>query len=80
MEKDVAEQINEIIGKMMCPKDFNCVESGFARLCKAKNLGDENLLVCLDPDLLDCVFTMSFGNSYYCQCPLRKYIKKKLRK
>jgi hypothetical protein len=78
MKETVAKRINELIGKMTCPKDFSCVESGFALLCKAKNFGDRRFLECLDPDPKNCVFSLTFENSKYCQCPLRRYIKMNL--
>lgn len=80
VEKEIAERIQKIIGKMKCPKEFACVESGFALLCKAKDIGDKNFLDCLDPEPKKCVFAVSFESTFYCQCPLRKYIKKNLHK
>ena len=79
MEKDHKRQIEEILGGMQCPKDFSCYKSGFENLCKAKDIGIESFLECLEKKPQDCKFSISFGNSYFCQCPLRVYLAKKLK-
>jgi len=71
-------QIEEIIGGMKCPRDFKCCEGGFANVCKAKDIGIESFLECLEENPQTCKFALSFGYSYLCQCPLRVYIAKKL--
>ncbi len=81
MDKETRKQIDEIIGEMQCPKGFRCADSGFERLCKAKTIGLERYLECCDDDPSHCKFSLTFGGSgYYCQCPLRVYISRKLRK
>jgi hypothetical protein len=80
MEKDYKREIEEIIGAMECPKDFLCYKSGLENLCKAKDIGVESLLECLEKEPQDCNFSISFGYSYFCQCPLRIYLAKKLSK
>lgn len=74
------DRIKEIIGDMQCPKDFICYKSGFEKLCKADDVGRKNLLICLEEDPLDCKFSLPIGSTYYCQCPLRNYIARKLKK
>ena len=44
IEKDIAK----IIGDLQCPKNFKCYRSGFEDLCKAKDLGMDSFLECLD--------------------------------
>lgn len=80
MEEHVRKRIEEIIGQMQCAKDFTCAESGFENLCKAKDLGLETFLECMEDDPLHCLFSMSFAHGYFCACPLRVYIAKKLKK
>ncbi len=72
--------IEEIIGQMQCPKNFKCAEAGFDVLCKAKDFGLECYLKCLEPNPLSCKFALSFGDGHLCQCPLRVYLSKKLKK
>lgn len=80
IKEENKKKIQEIIGEMHCPKYFRCAESGFENLCKAKDCGLENYLVCLEGSPLDCKFAVPFGHSYYCNCPLRVYLVKNLKK
>jgi hypothetical protein len=74
------KQIEEIIVKISCPKDFVCYKSGFENLCKAEDIWQDSFLKCLEDNPRECVFSISFGYAYYCKCPLRVYIAKTLRK
>lgn len=80
MDEEHRKSIQEIIGGMTCPKDFECCESDFANVCKAKDFGVEKFLKCLEENPRKCEFSMSFGYAFFCQCPLRVYIAKKLNK
>ncbi len=80
MEQDHKRQIEEIIGILQCPKDFKCYKSGFDNLCKAKDVGIESFLECLEKNPEECKFSFPFGHSYLCNCPLRIYIAKKVKK
>ena len=79
MDEKIRKKIENIIGDTQCPKDFRCAKDGFERLCKARECGMTNYLECLEPHSL-CKFVMSFGNTYFCRCPLRVYIAKNLGK
>lgn len=74
------QKIEEIMGGMKCPKDFKCAKSGFKQLCKSKDFGVEDCLVCLEKEVVPCHFALSFGDECFCQCPLRIYLGKKLKK
>jgi hypothetical protein len=84
MEEDQRKEIEEIIGQLKCPKDFRCCKSGFHTLCKAKGIGLESFLQCLEENPRDCKFSIkvsaAFSKIHLCQCPLRVYIAKKLKK
>ncbi len=80
MQQDSDKQIEEIIGQMKCPKDFRCWKSGLEVLCKARDIGQESFLECLEENPQECKFSLSFGYSYFCQCPLRVYIAKELKR
>jgi hypothetical protein len=80
MKDEDRENIEEIMAGMQCPKNFKCAEGGFEHLCKAKDTGLERCLDCLEEKPSACSFAMSFGDSYLCQCPLRVYISKTLKK
>jgi hypothetical protein len=74
------EEIEKIILGFQCPKDFKCYKTGFENLCKAKDGGLEDYLVCLEKNSKSCPFVLTFGFGYFCTCPLRCYIAKKLNK
>ena len=79
MEQDHEKQLKEIMGGLLCPKDFKCYKQGFKNLCKAKDVGLESHLECLEEHPYDCPLSVSFGGLYYCDCPLRVYIAKNLK-
>jgi hypothetical protein len=74
------KKIEEIMHGMKCPKDFKCAKSGFEHLCSATDFGHEKFLKCLEENPWACSFALSFGHAYLCQCPLRVYLFKKLKK
>jgi hypothetical protein len=80
MQRVTQEQIAEIIESIACPKNFSCYTSGFKNLCKAQDIGLESFLACMVPESLACKFSLLFGGISFCQCPLRIYIAKKLKK
>jgi hypothetical protein len=80
IQKDVHTQIEGMIGRIKCPKDFVCYTSEFKSLCRAKDIGLESFVACLATDPLKCKFSIHFGGIFFCQCMLRIYIAKKLKK
>ena len=80
MEHKEKKEIEDIVGGIECPKDFKCYKSGFQKLCRAKDIGIESFLECLEKDPKKCKFSLSFGLIHLCQCPLRVYIAKKLKR
>jgi hypothetical protein len=80
MREEDKKKIEEIMSGMKCPKSFRCADSGFERLCRSKDFGIDNYLDCLEDDPRRCSFALSFGNGYLCQCPLRVFLAKKLKK
>ncbi len=80
MKDEHKKKIEEIMVGMQCPKSFKCAEGGFENLCRAEDFGVEKYLDCLVEKPWACSFALSFGSGYLCQCPLRVYIAKKLKK
>jgi hypothetical protein len=80
MEHDHKKEIEQIIGEFSCPKDFICYKSGFTKVCKAEDIGLEPYLECCDEGPDECMFLLSYANLRYCDCPLRFYIAKTLKK
>ena len=80
MTGEEKKKLEELIDHLSCPKDFRCAQSGFERLCSARDLGLESFLECLEEEAWGCRFALSFGEGYFCQCPLRVYIAKSLKR
>jgi hypothetical protein len=80
MEENVKKAVEKIMAKMRCVKKFECVESEFENLCKAKDFGLDHYLECLEPEPQRCTFALCFGAGYLCSCPLRVYVAKNLKK
>ena len=80
-KEEYRKKIQEIIDRIHCSKNFECIENGFERLCKAKECGLENYLECLERNLIfPCSFMLKVDTKVFCQCPLRVYIEKKIKK
>jgi len=80
MEPDHEREIRQLISEFDCPKNFICYKSGFSNLCKAEDIGLEPYLECFDESSKECAFLLSYANVRFCDCPLRLYIAKKLKK
>jgi hypothetical protein len=78
MDDHTMRRIREIIDGMSCPKDFRCASNGFEALCRALDRGMDSFLVCLEDDGEFCNFRMRYGDAYYCSCPLRVYLARRL--
>jgi hypothetical protein len=75
------KELLDIICGLRCDKGFVCYTSGQETLCKAKDIGLDSYLVCLEKDPKECkFFAVIFGDKHICQCPLRVYIAKKMNK
>jgi hypothetical protein len=80
MKKGHQKQIEKILDGLRCPKDYVCYTSGREILCRAEDIGLESFLVCLEKNPPECTFSVRFGDVYFCQCPLRVYIARKVTK
>ncbi len=80
MRQRTDSKLTKIIGEIDCPKDFRCYKSGFKNLCKVKYISEHHYLLCLEEKPHECVFSVSFSQSYICQCPLRIYISQEMKK
>jgi len=76
IEKSHKKKIEKIMEQMKCSKDFKCIDSRFTNLCKAKDIGMESYLECLEANTKNCEFTLPFGYRQFCKCPLRVYLAK----
>ena len=80
MERAIQEHIEEIIDNLQCPKGFLCYTSGLQNLCESRDIGLESFVACMIEDPMACRFSIHFGGIFFCQCKLRVFISKKLKK
>jgi len=79
IDHEVKKEIEEIIKQISCDKGVRCYKSGFKNLCKARDIGLDSYLECLEENPQDCKFSLFFGYSHFCQCPLRIYLAKRIK-
>jgi hypothetical protein len=72
------QEIEKIASGINCPKNFECYKSGSEKFCKTRDFGLERYLDCLEKEPHTCEYSLSFGNGYFCTCPVRFYIAKNL--
>ena len=80
MVKQRKPKLEDIVGELQCPINFRCYKSKYKDLCKAKDIGMESFLVCLEKNPQKCKFSFAFGFKYFCKCPLRVFISKELKR
>lgn len=78
MQDEITAHVNEIMKRMTCQKGFQCAESGFSKLCRAQDIGLKRHLLCLDLSPSLCEYSIALEKKYFCACPLRVYLTKKL--
>lgn len=80
MKEEDRKKIDEIMGVMKCPQKFKCTETGFHQLCKARDLGLDKYVECLEENPPACSFALPFGSGHFCKCSLRVHLAKKVRR
>ncbi|MES0349630.1 MAG: hypothetical protein ABUK19_02820 [Desulfobacteria bacterium] len=81
MEQAHVQEVEEVMYEIGLPKDFKYYKPGVGFTCKAKDVGMESYIVCLEEHPLECKFSVGFfGDRFYCECPLRVYVAKMLEK
>jgi len=78
LTKEQVERIEKIISEIKCDLDFRCCKSRFKDICEAKNIGMEDFIDCNDKTPTRCRYAMSFGDAYFCHCPLRNYLAREI--
>jgi hypothetical protein len=74
MEQAYVQRIEQLIRD--CPEGSKCHNREVRNLCKARDLGMELFVECLEENPFECVCSVSFGDSWYCSCPPRVHIAK----
>jgi hypothetical protein len=78
VKQDYKEQLEALMEKMECPKDFLCYKSNFSKLCNTEYMRADEFWECRDKTPLNCSFSALHTYTYLCRCPLRHYIAEKL--
>ena len=78
MDQELEQEMEELLQGH--PKNCKCYEPGIGVRCKAKDIGIEWFVQCLDEEPYECAFSVSYARAHYCRCPLRVYIAKKFGK
>jgi len=80
LTQDITSEIEQLIGTFECPKDLICYKSNFEELCEVVIFGDGAMIECVDKNASNCQLSAPFGEGFFCNCPIRAYIAKKLEK
>ena len=76
MAEDHKKKIIEIMSQITCDHNFICYYSQLGDICKARDMGIDGFLSCMDKDADFCIHILDFGDSKFCSCPLNNYIVK----
>ncbi|MBA3046047.1 MAG: hypothetical protein KKH41_07365 [Candidatus Thermoplasmatota archaeon] len=76
MDEEKLRTLEKIIRASPCPVGCWCYKTRPEELCKAKIMGLESLLECMEDEPEDCSFALAFGESFFCRCATRKEIAK----
>jgi hypothetical protein len=80
MEQADVLEVEKAINGLKLPKDCKWFKPGFGFTCKAKDIGLDSYVECLEKDSFRCPFSVSYAYSYYCIFPARVYVAKALKK
>jgi hypothetical protein len=61
-------------------KDCECYKPRLGFTCKAKDVGLDSYVECMETYSCTCPFSVSYAHSYFCKSPARVYIAKKSEK
>ena len=80
MKQVLKKKLKEITGQTQCHHASCCIDTEFDKSCKVRDVGIKDYLVCLEEGASLCQFSVKYGNTFFCSCPLRVYIYKNLSK
>jgi hypothetical protein len=60
----------KIINEFEIQKEYLYYKPKFSNLCKIEDIGLESFVVCLTKNPKRCIFSLPFGNMYFCKSPL----------
>lgn len=62
------------------PQGCEWFRPGFGFTCKAKDIGLDSYVECLEKDSVKCPFSVSYAYSFYCKCFARVNLAKAIEK
>ena len=80
MEKAHMQETKNAMAGLKLLAECKRYEPGFGFICKAKDVGLDSFVQCLEKDSRLCVFSVPYAHSYYCKSPARVRAVKELRK
>ena len=78
MGENYEKEIQEIMGRMECERDFACCNLDHNPRCKVKDVELENHLQVEGESDDSCKYLVVSNGVSYCRCPLCVYLSKKL--
>jgi len=72
------EHLRRLRHEVECPYGFICLEQGFQKAGKVRDMGMDSYVQCLQEQADDCPMRFCFGYSYFCKCKIRVYAAKNL--
>jgi hypothetical protein len=72
------ESVERILDGKRCPKGVRCADSSLEQLCRAKDIGLDRFLECLETEE-GCTFSFRMWRSpLLCRCPVRMHLYRRL--
>ncbi|MBN1796279.1 MAG: hypothetical protein JW804_06365 [Sedimentisphaerales bacterium] len=68
------KKVLELFEQSDCTKKPNCIDKNFKHLPDIRQISSTDLFECNQSQ--GCPYALSFGNSAFCKCPVRTYLKK----
>ena len=76
MDEKHKDKLSELKKTTPCQKGFCCLENDLKALCRARDIGVNSYVDCLEVNAENCKFALAFGSIFMCSCPIRVYIAK----
>jgi hypothetical protein len=80
MGKALIQQTVETMPGLRLLAECKRFKPGIGFTCKAKDIGLDSFVQCLEKDARWCPFSVSYAYSYFCKSPARVYAVKELEK
>jgi hypothetical protein len=69
-------QINTIMKDIYCTRNYECYKKGIDNFKTLNQVIAENLLECNADNNHSCPYSLSYGDTHFCKCPLLNYLHK----